>query len=111
MEYVGGLVVGIIMLMAATYAIIKIKRGSKSRFALEIMYFTVGLGISYILYFFFVCFGREVTNSNGVTKPRQFMYLVFTNAYFYYLLALQQWRFAMHYLASAMGLFEKPCLK
>ena len=108
-EYVGGLFFGFIMCLTACYALIKIKSGSQDRFATTMMYFSLCYGTSYILYFFFICFGRDVTNSEGVTQPRFNFYLVYMNAYFYYWCALQQWLFATNYTAGALKAGSSYC--
>jgi hypothetical protein len=86
---------GITLLVTAIACMLKVRSGSRSGFAYTILLFTIGYSLNLITYFFIFAY---LTNSY-----RLFRYSLTFHWYFYKLLSVQSWVFAVQYLQSAVN--------
>ena len=89
----------------------KIYNGSKSTFAYVLLIFTFGYGLDYTLVFLEQSVMAKSIQINGLTQVYANFYILETVDFFYFLLSLQCWIFALKYLESAVNCsFTTTCL-
>jgi len=99
------LCLGTILMPSAVATILKILKGSNSRFALVMMAFAVGYALTDWWEYLIDCLRHE---EPAMPNPQFNFYAKFFNYTVYLLCSLQPWIFAMRYLQSAMSCAQNP---
>ena len=94
------LICGVIEIISAFFAILKVSEGSKNKFAYTLLSFTVITGISYVGQPLDEAFRHEVIQPNR-TYYFNNKYAILTFAYLQYIAGLQGWIFGICYFKSA----------
>jgi hypothetical protein len=98
------------MITASVIVLIRLHYGSRNQFALTLATFTLLLSFQEFEGFLVFTFPRTIDQTIGPIVYLPNYYVSMAGNYFYYLMALQTWMFAIRYLESALNCSQKPAL-
>jgi hypothetical protein len=107
---VSNMVVGVILVLAAMYAFLKIYTGSKSKFAFILMAFTACYGVQYIAYFFIDAYPQRLSMSTSFVHEKRNIEANLAFDFVYNCLSVQTSVFAYKYMESVLtSAVTRPC--